>query len=457
MSNQIGALLGREKHRLLNKPGPCFVLPDTDLGVEVEVEGVSSAVLLLHPSPLDGLLQAYWNHEEDQSLHNRGREFVFKQPMFGSDVEIACKGLLDLCKSQQWETSLRTGIHIHMDARDLTPPQLLGLIAIYIIFEPVIYNWVGDNRHANNFCLPWFKSEESFNQAIMIIQALLDRGGDRALGAARGFERYAGLNLKSLQAYGSIEFRHLKTTFEWSRLKDWINIILSLKKYAFEVPESTLAIVDEISRDITGSFHHIFGNIISDTHLTECLNFIQQSTIPSSIEFIGRCTPAELHGESLFWNPGASIAEKKNHPGFIMWRKRNFPKGLSPNPEEKSPPKKPRQPRTRIGNPFRSGEFLERINEINRAYADVATTEQQAPENAAIPEASPHANVPDPPPGYEWRYLPNSDLMDLVPVLSGTPGPVVATNPTTSGFSIPVPQVDYMQHFTVIDDPDTSQ
>ena len=201
----VGYMLGKEKHSYLNQASNIWKLPDTSVGIEIELEKVGIRNV---PNILPLELQRYWEWHEDQSLHDQGVEFTFKGPMFGRDVEEAVRGILDFSqKHTKWTSSLRTGLHVHIDVRDLTRYQLLGFLAYYNIFEPAIYGWVGDNRDINNFCLPWYKANQALDDASLILSGmrnfsenLIDR--QELLSYCNQFHRYAGLNLKSLAELG---------------------------------------------------------------------------------------------------------------------------------------------------------------------------------------------------------------------------------------------------------------
>ena len=270
--------------------------------------------------------------------------------MFGEDSRLALSEFFPLAKKMKWETTLRTGIHVHLDARDLSRYQLLGLIAYYCIFEPAIYAWVGDERHSNNFCLPWYKFEGQLAQAIDILGGMRDfskgkltRNEDVIL-ACESFHRYAGLNLKSLATFGSIEFRHLKTTLDYNRVRDWVNIILSLKKAALQVPQSTLAIIHAINRfGIRRTADEIFGERITEEMwkaVPDLTSKIEEHGLPAGIELIAEVQDIQENvppQPSPLFNWYSKFEDRettKPHPGFVMWRKKFYPKDLELKKED---------------------------------------------------------------------------------------------------------------------------
>jgi hypothetical protein len=331
----IGAMVGREKVSLLNEQSNEFILPTTEIGVEIELENVIKQNL---EKDLSARLQNYWDYHEDNSLHERGMEFTFKQPFYGKDASEAIRGLLELAVKREWTPSLRTGIHVHLDVRDLHYPQLLGLLTYYILFEPAIYAWVAEGRESNNFCVPWYKSEKSLDDAVAIMNFMREYVmgkeyfQDKLVYRCREFHRYAGLNLKAIAEYGSLEFRHLKTTLKYERIKSWINIIFSLKRMAAEAPESTIAIINGVRRrGVVPTLHYVFGTETAKEMIgldQDLVRKINELAIPNAIEFIGNATNAQQEDE-LIWDVGVTPGGKKRvqHPGWDLWRKANFPKG----------------------------------------------------------------------------------------------------------------------------------
>lgn len=342
----LGHMLGKEKRQFMNRPSQEWILPDTTLGVEIEIENVQVKNL---PKILSPEVQLYWAWHTDDSLHNAGCEFSFRNPMYGEDISLALKAILAVCKEQNYLCSLRTGIHVHVDARDLSRAQLIGILAYYMVYEPAIYSWVattefGKTRHANNFCLPWYKFEGAIVQARDILHSFsnFDKGATTqdCVQTCESFHKYAGLNLKSLATFGSIEFRQLETCLDYDRIKDWINIILSLKRSAMQVPESSLTIIREIEyHGIEKIAERMFGNRIKNQMWQGNAGLtkeILENSIPNAMAFITEV----LNGATpipMIWEMDAAIKEsevKKDHPGFLAWRASNYPKDLQPAKEE---------------------------------------------------------------------------------------------------------------------------
>lgn len=222
-----------------------WVLPASFIGLEHEYEGVLESTLPNHS------FANFWAYHEEQSLKDHGAEYVFTDPLFGIDATNALEWLVSYAKASKWKCTKRTGIHVHLDVRDLSVPQLAGLCILYGALERLLYRWIGDARDVSHFCIPLYRSDEALSEACGIIRSALNDekdDGHTALLMADKFERYAGFNLQALAKFGSLEFRQLQTTHDLTRIVDWVNIIMSLKAASFKLPTSDGATVRMIQR-----------------------------------------------------------------------------------------------------------------------------------------------------------------------------------------------------------------
>ena len=237
MTKLVGNMLGHPVSKFKRAPDTTLTIPDCLIGVEFEFEGVGARSVIEAATQLP-----FWVSKEDHSLRGNGREFVFKEPLFGVDATTALSGLVEYATKNKYVCNIRTGLHVHVDCRDLYPDQLRSMCIAYAAIEPLIYKWVGNNREESNFCVPWYYSEEAVQAATRILVGLTDEhsAAERLRGEAAGYQRYAGFNMNSLDRFGSIEFRQLQTTLNLKRVIDWVNMCLSIKKTGMTVPSVEL-------------------------------------------------------------------------------------------------------------------------------------------------------------------------------------------------------------------------
>ena len=240
MSKSIGEILGKTDVRCL-QPSDELVLPTCNVGIELELEGVhcgdyrGAAVISSHSGHSKYVLdygRMLWDMEEDGSLRNNGMEFVSKK-LFGQDVINALDDIDTFCKQelpQQPSISDRCSTHIHIDVTDLNFTEFLYFICNYIIAEPLLFNYCGNERADNFYCLPYFKSDsfyDALNQTWMSITAGND---DDVSDKIAAFEKYSSVNISSVNKFGSLEFRQMGGCFDKDRLLEWINILMKLKQ-----------------------------------------------------------------------------------------------------------------------------------------------------------------------------------------------------------------------------------
>lgn len=337
----LARILGKPRGRQSFVADSRWVLPTCLIGVECEYEGVKDSTLPKHT------YADFWSYHEEGSLKDNGAEYVFATPMFGVDALNSIEWLVSHAKTSDWKCTKRTGIHVHLDVRDLTVPQLAGLCIIYAAVEPILYHWVGDGRDSSHFCVPLYRADEALLGACSIIRSAFQddkEDGHSALLQAEEFQRYAGFNLQALHKFGSIEFRQLQTTHDEARLTDWINMLMSLKATAIKLPQSDGAVVRMIQR----------------MGVREFLNYVFPSQLAAKLytpkseeEFVTQGLPSArdiaVHG------CGNAAWVKKDfprgeHSGFVKWLKQTkeaVPVKRAQDSDEYDDPEDPIEPEVR--------------------------------------------------------------------------------------------------------------
>lgn len=227
MSNINGLVLPQfPKHTEL------LELPDCYTGIEIEVEGLN-CVTYSHSD--------YWEIKGDGSLRNEGKEVVLRQPTAGQDLINALDELDTIIDSNNADYSARTSVHVHIDIRDMTVEQLFNMLFFYIYCEKALFNYVGHNREDSNYCIPWWKTEELKKELYVIYSSMKE---DRPQVISRTIDtamnKYSALNLRVINTFGSVEFRHHYGTHDKNRILEWVNILMSLKRQAMTIDHQHL-------------------------------------------------------------------------------------------------------------------------------------------------------------------------------------------------------------------------
>ena len=271
--DSIGSIFEKNKNVFFYESCLDFVLPRCTIGVEVELENMREASSFassgirrhaIHDyfsfdSDNNGVKfgTGYWNVKTDGSLRDYGVEFVTKK-LFGKDLSVALDELHDYLIHTDIDAPIsdRCSIHVHLDVTDLNKTEYSRLLIDYAIFENVLFHYCGEHRKHNLYCLPFAKSDE-FKRTLSHILTSVSKDLDFKK-YVNGFPKYSALNLNATSKYGSLEFRLHGGTYNMMRVKEWINIIMSLKKNC--IGNSADNLHREISRfGISNYLEKVFG------------------------------------------------------------------------------------------------------------------------------------------------------------------------------------------------------
>lgn len=372
MSAKLSKLLNKPEATRYFTPDNRFLLPDCRIGLEFEFEntGMVARNRGLPTTPWSH----YWEWHEEGSIRDGGSELVFVEPLFGRDAIVALEGLMSFAQENGWRASNRTGLHVHLDVRDMEVMQLVGMCVLYAIYEPAIFHWIGDNRENSHFCVPWYKAEGSILEAAEIIKSAVKPAADgpnlELLNSAERYQRYAAFNLQALYRYGSIEARHMKATTDVRRIMDWINVLMALKRATTHLPASDTAIVSMVEREgPLRAMQNILGG--------EC-NFLNYKDFEKDVIEVGIPAANDLIREGLTVN----LWEQMNAPRGPNEGFRRFMEGHQRREQEPPAPAIVDDRLNAIANQRLEEDLLQRQAAIlwGRLQDDVAPAAPAAPE-----------------------------------------------------------------------------
>jgi hypothetical protein len=308
----IGQIVDKMPSAHLRRADSRLLDSDTLLGVEIEVEGCTKKL------PTNRAETGYWSMKEDHSLRDGGMEFVFAEPLFGADAVAAILFLCEQAKLHKWKISERTGIHVHMDVRNMEETKFQNFCILYALTERLLYNWVGDRRDTNIHCLPWYVADGDISQIGAIFRAPKE-----AVATIKNINRYSGLNLNSLLSFGTAEFRQLKTTFDSQRILDWINMILSLK-HAAEAWQGT---PDQLIKEmrLLGAFGfatRVFRDLVHKLWYPDFSKHFLGTSIPVAQQLIAytKEAPSETVVKRMIAHTRNEADERGEHPGLAKFK-----------------------------------------------------------------------------------------------------------------------------------------
>lgn len=218
---------------------------DTFVGIEIEVENY-----LKENSSVATLL---WETRSDSSLRNAGAEFV-SPPLLGNEIA----GMLEIFYANLPKTivfSQRTSIHVHINCLDLTTEEITRFVLLYLLFEKVLYRFIGRDRERNIFCVP-LQDTYRVGTIFRDLQTKLHRPQDYHI--ADETTRYMGINLAALYEFGTLEFRQMHGTRDEKKVVTWINLLLAIKVFA--VATDTKVLIERILSLNTTSEYRIFAS-----------------------------------------------------------------------------------------------------------------------------------------------------------------------------------------------------
>lgn len=183
-------------------------------GIEVEVEGITK-------SDYRGTYADYWTATTDNSLRNNGVEFV-SAPLRADQLEGAFAQLKQSINTNH-NFSPRTSVHVHMNVRDMTINQINNLLIVYTVVEDLLFNYAGESRKNNVFCIRL--QDTNYIDNMRLFQ-------NNPTGTVHRWNKYTALNLHPIADKGTVEFRHMRGTLDVDVLLTWVNLLSCIKTFA---------------------------------------------------------------------------------------------------------------------------------------------------------------------------------------------------------------------------------
>lgn len=269
----------------LNKPHQnktFFTDSKTTIGIELEIENVFGGFEDRYGSVGD-----YWNVTEDGSLRNGGLEFV-SFPVYGNHIPAAVNYLLQAIEeyAPDAQCSHRCGIHVHINARDLNPIQVLSWMVLALLYERTLFRMSG-NRNKNIFCVPLEDWYENLKNAFLLLST--EDNFSIFLELARG-HKYSNINCKPLFEHGTIEFRSMKTTRNAADILSWAAILISIKEFVenIDTPDKFIEYLtklctlksdsdfQQLNREVFGDKEPIINQFYSAKDLKGTLSIVKE-------------------------------------------------------------------------------------------------------------------------------------------------------------------------------------
>lgn len=258
MTINIGAAVGHIKDPRSFGEAKTLIDSYTYIGVEVELEGILVSDIT-NKCPL-------LNDVHDYSLRGAdSREILFAFPLKGSDVEEAVLAIESYVTKLDVRPiiSNRTSTHVHIDVRDMSILQLRKFLAVYVSVERMLFHYCGREREENIFCVPLYKAATTLENISELLQAKDSRAFGHILNDKFGeHKRYGAVNLNAINKHGTLEFRMLRGEWRYKPIMEWINIILSIKKYALTAKTKEILVPSHVYENNCNRYvDKVFGKL----------------------------------------------------------------------------------------------------------------------------------------------------------------------------------------------------
>jgi hypothetical protein len=237
----------------------------------VGIKSLKSAPLLLCPDPalfygleLEIERTQDWQSwgitvTEDGSLRNNGREFI-TAPMPYSTLAYCLDKFFKLANVSKENYSDRCSIHVHTNCQDLEIEQVQSIIILYQVFERLLYEFVGNGRKDNIFCVPWHQTNLTYS--------ILNNPED--IMRFKRWQKYTGLNLLPLFTQGTIEWRHMHGHGNVPLILLWCRLIGAIYRYA------RIKTLNEIKEEICSlNTNSLYQNILFNVFEEHTIEFLK--------------------------------------------------------------------------------------------------------------------------------------------------------------------------------------
>jgi len=203
-----------------------------EVGIEIELEGESFPDSATFVKATNNI----WTWHSDGSLRGKQNgEIVLAAPVPREAVKDTLAIASDVFKATEAKLipSTRTGVHIHINVRELTMEQTYIFMLMWLLFENPLVRYCGEDRQGNLFCLRSSDAEAYISELEKSI-----RDNDFKVLFTDQL-RYSAMNPKALCQYGSLEFRCLRTPNKIKDIEKWVDILLAVKDFSLTIKDPT--------------------------------------------------------------------------------------------------------------------------------------------------------------------------------------------------------------------------
>jgi hypothetical protein len=199
--------------------------------VESYITPINDFVTPAPPRTASGRTIPGWSNEKDGSLRG-SNAFEFKTAGVTNLTNIGDKLNALTSALINSNDSIRTSVHVHIDARDFTLENLKVLLLGYCILEQVFFAHIGSDRKENFYCTPIQETNMNFIFNPKFKHTEFRANNIQDIRIMLGSKKYQALNLEPLLSngapYGTIEFRGMEGGLNVERILKWITTLVTM-------------------------------------------------------------------------------------------------------------------------------------------------------------------------------------------------------------------------------------
>lgn len=205
-------------------------ITNRSFGVEIEVltdgitqsqiaQAIRAEGLAAQVEGYNHITRSHWKIVTDSSA---GWEVV-SPILSGEDGFEQIEKVSRALKSIGAKVSSKCGLHIHVDARDLSTNDLASAVATYARFESFFNAIQPPSRTNNQYC-------KSVKNVLSVSKEQFRRNPAEAISNLDSYfsARYHKVNLEAYSAHGTIEFRQGAGTIEADKIINWAVLMIAL-------------------------------------------------------------------------------------------------------------------------------------------------------------------------------------------------------------------------------------
>ncbi len=193
------------------------------IGLELELESSKAQPLAWVNN------QTMWAIHNDGSLRQNGIEYVFRQPLWGGDIDAALQLFEDNTKGIPFVDTGYGSTHVHYNVGNLLVTEVMSIVVGWSILEDAFLTVCKPSRDGNNFA-------QRFNVLNSLSQTLVSSYGpskriDRLFASiSADYWKYSNLNIATIRTLGTVEFRPYHSTWDIKEIRSWIDRIVNFCK-----------------------------------------------------------------------------------------------------------------------------------------------------------------------------------------------------------------------------------